>query len=377
MKPGSESSFSSRRLTLRDILLALQIALCTILVTSSFVALRGMVRSMHANFGFNPQGATLLNSDMGLAGYTDQQALPLQKRLLEQTSSIPGITAAGTIEHPPLGPNSGGDSLVYRQDTTDFRTGNSTLDAQNYTISPGYLQAADTTLLAGRNFTWHDDENSPKVAIISASFAHTMFGNASPIGQHFQIVHSDKPATYEIVGVVQDGKYQNLAEDQRHAMYFPLAQDPTSNFTLVVRSTAYRGAVADSLQRLITGIDPGLPFTIQPWTKALDFALFPARAATVALSVMGLLAAMLAVTGIFGMASYSVSRRMKELGIRVALGAQPLQLMRAALARPIVLLLSVPSPDLSSESSPAAYSPTSSIRPLPMIRLFCSPWSSP
>jgi len=100
-----------------------------------------------------------------------------------------------------------------------------------------------------------------------------------------------------------------------------------------------RNEIAPSLQRLINGIDPSLPYHIHTWPQQLQFALFPSRAATTALGIMGLLAAMLAVTGIFGMASYSVTRRMKELGIRVALGAQPVQLMRAALARPVYLLI--------------------------------------
>jgi ABC-type antimicrobial peptide transport system permease subunit len=122
-------------------------------------------------------------------------------------------------------------------------------------------------------------------------------------------------------------------------MFFPLAQDNTTSTFLVVRSQLLRTEVASTLQRQITGLDPNLPYTIHSWSDSLEFALFPSRAATAALGVMGLLAAMLAVTGIFGMASYSVSKRMKELGIRVALGAQPLKVMQAALARPVFLLL--------------------------------------
>jgi predicted permease len=335
MKAGPVAVANFRHLTLRDLLLALQIAICTLLVTSSFVALRGMVRSLHADFGFNPQGATLLSTDMGLAGYSDNQSLPMQKRLLDEAAQIPGVLSVGTISQLPLGVSSR-DNMVYRQETTDFRTSNSVQDALYFAISPGYLQAAETRLLSGRDFTWHDDDKAPHVAIVNASFAHTMFGNASAIGQHFRL---DKDHTYEIVGIVEDGKYRTLTEDQRPAMFFPLAQDTHSNFFLVVRSQALRSGVASSLQRLISGLDSNLPYTIHSWPEALEFALFPSRMATAALGVMGLLAAMLAVTGIFGMASYSVSKRMKELGIRVALGAQPLQLMQAALARPVVLLL--------------------------------------
>ena len=122
-------------------------------------------------------------------------------------------------------------------------------------------------------------------------------------------------------------------------MFFPVAQHTNSSTTLVVRSQLAPPEMAADLNRVLTGIEPSLPFSIQSWPEALGLVLFPAQAATAALGIMGLLAAMLAVTGIFGMAAYSVSKRMKELGIRIALGAQPAQLMRSALGRPLALLI--------------------------------------
>jgi predicted permease len=329
------------RLTLRDVLLAVQIAICTLLVTSSLVALRGMARSLHASFGFHPQGVTLVDADLQLAGYSDQQALPVQKRMLEEAAQIPGVLSVGTINHLPLGVVHA-DRSVYRKETTDYRSSNMVLDAIDSKISPGYLRAAETRLLAGRDFTWHDDEKAPGVAIVNATFAHIMFRNTSPIVQSFQLKEKDSPGgeLYEIVGVVEDGKYRFLTEEQQPAMFFPLAQNNTTSTFLVVRSQLLRTEVASTLQHQITALDPSLPFTIHSWSDSLEFALFPSRVASAALGVMGLLAAMLAVTGIFGMASYSVSKRMKELGIRVALGAQPLKVMQAALARPVFLLLS-------------------------------------
>ena len=323
-----------RRLTLRDVLLAVQITICTLLVTASLVALRGMGRSLHANFGFNPAGVTLLDTDTSMAGYSDPRTVDIQKRLIQQAQQIPGVLAVGAIDGVPLGINSS-DGSVYRSEVSDFRDSNSLTDAMRYAVSPGYFQAAGTRLLQGRDFTWHDDDKAPQVAIINATFAHLLTGNKSAIGMRFK---RNNKVLYEVVGVVENGKYFNLAENEKAAMFLPLAQDTHSNFSLVVRSQMLRSGVAPSLQRLISSVDPSLPYHINTWQQVLQFALFPARAATAALGVMGLLAAMLAVTGIFGMASYSVTRRMKELGIRVALGAQPMQLMRAALARPVYLL---------------------------------------
>ena len=145
--------------------------------------------------------------------------------------------------------------------------------------------------------------------------------------------------SYEIVGIVEDGKYDSLTEAPWSAMFFPVEQNPDSDTSLILRSAMPKGDLIPQLSRVLAQIDPSLPFTFQSWPDALAFVLFPARVATASLGVMGLLAAMLAITGIFGMAMYSVSKRMKELGIRVALGAQPIRLMRSALGRPLGLLL--------------------------------------
>jgi ABC-type antimicrobial peptide transport system permease subunit len=166
-----------------------------------------------------------------------------------------------------------------------------------------------------------------------------MFGNTPPVGQHFLLYRGTRPK--EVVGVVEDGKYQSLTEDAQPAMFFPLSQENSSNETvLVVRSTLPTNEIAAALDRTLSSIDPNLPLTLHSWPDALELAMFPARAATAALGIMGLLAAMLAITGIFGMATYSVSKRMKELGIRVALGGARVELIRSALGRPLVLLLS-------------------------------------
>jgi predicted permease len=337
MKNGVASTLVFRRFALRDLLLGIQIALCTLLVTASFVALRGMQRSLNAPLGFQPQGVMLAETDLHMGGYRDDSATRIQKRMLQDVAAIPGVTAVGIINETPLGAR--GDSTpAYRSDTTDFRGSNSQFEAQYRSISPGYLDAAGTHLLAGRDFSWHDDANATKVAIVNETFARQMFGEtASPVGQRFKLF--DKNA-YEIVGVVENGKYGSLTESPEPAMFFPLEQSSDTNTSLVVRSPLTPAGIAPELNIALARIDPSVPFNIHTWPDSLAFVLFPARVATASLGVMGALAAMLAVTGVFGMAMYSVSKRMKELGIRVALGAQPVRLMQSALGRPLLLLIS-------------------------------------
>jgi predicted permease len=337
MKSGAVGADVTRRFTFREVLLGLQIALCTLLVTASFVALRGMQRSLHAPLGFVPQGATLAVTDLHMGGYTDAAGVRLQKRMIDEAGQIPGVESVGTINETPLG-TGGSNTLVYREGTSDFRASNSTFSAKYYSISPRYLAAAGTRLLLGRDFTWQDNDKAPKVAIVNERFARRMFGAAaSAVGQRF--TDGDK-ACCEVVGVVEDGKYDTLTEDPEQAMFFPFEQSPDSNTTLVVRSRRPEAEMSPKIGRVLAGIDPALPFEIYSWTSGMALVLFPARVATACLGVMGLLAAMLAVTGVFGLAMYSVSKRIREFGIRVALGALPRHVMRSAFGRTLILLLS-------------------------------------
>ena len=337
IKSGAAGTEVRRRFTLREILLGIQIALCTLLVTASFVALRGMQRSLHAPLGFVAQGATLAVTDLHMGGYKDVAGVQVQKRMIDEVGQIPGVESVGTIDETPLG-TGGSTTRVYRQGTTDLRPSNSIFGAQYYSMSPGYLAAAGTHLLVGRDFGWQDNDKAPKVAIVNERFARLMFGSvASAVGSRFAT--GDK-ACCEVVGVVEDGKYGTLTEEPQAAMFFPFEQSPDSDTTLVVRSRMAEAEMAPKIGRVLAGIDPALPFGIYSWTSGLALMLFPARVATACLGVMGLLAAMLAVTGVFGLAMYSVSKRIREFGIRVALGALPRSVMRSALGRTLILLLS-------------------------------------
>src|SRR6266699_2245196 len=141
-----------------------------------------------------------------------------------------------------------------------------------------------------------------------------------------------------VAGVAENGKYHEMQESPEPVVYLPLSQSDQWHTTFVVRSYRAPNEMAPELERILSAMETNAPITVQSWPDAMAGALFAPRAVTLALGVMGLLAAMLAVTGIFGMAAYNVSRRMKELGIRVALGARTKHVMSAAVGRPIVLL---------------------------------------
>jgi predicted permease len=335
MRTGNAGLGAMRRVNLRDILLVVQIAICAVLVTSSLVAVRGLVRALHSNFGFEPRNAILVESELNMGGYTGDRATQMQRRMIDAAQTVPGITAVGYVDHLPLGAG-GGDSDVFSDSTTDFRPTNRAGDAKDYKISPGYMKAAGTTLLAGRDLSFADDAKAPNVALVNRTFAVTLFGSVQKaIGGHFKF-YGGKRA--EVVGVVEDGKYQTLTEDQQAAMFLPFQQEQSGESILVIRSNRDPAETTRALERTMRGLDPSLPFLVTVWSHEMGWALFAARVASVALGVLGLLGAMLAVTGIFGMASYVVTKRLREFGIRVALGARWQEVLATALGRAFVLL---------------------------------------
>ncbi len=336
MKSGALPSGLARRFNLRDLLLGIQIALCALLVTASLVALRGMERSLHAPFGFQPHGATLATMDVSMAGYAGDSALNLQHRLVDEAAHIPGVIAVGTIDNRPLGGDSNG-TTTYFDSTTDPRPTNMVSPAQFFAVSPGYFNAAQTRLLAGRDVSWSDGPKAPQVALINETLAHRLFGTQSPVGKYFRTWGGKR---HLVIGVVEDGKYESLTEAPSCAIFYPLGQDNNTTTTLVVRSNRPSSEINAALSRLLSGVDAHLPFELRTWDEGMALVLLPARAATAALAVMGLLAALLAITGVFGMAAYTVSKRLRELGIRAALGAHRTQVARAALGRPLIVLIS-------------------------------------
>jgi predicted permease len=336
IRSGSTGLGNLRQFTLRDVLLALQIAICAVLVTSSLVAVRGLARSLHSNYGFEPEAAMLVETDLHMAGYDGDQRAQMQRRMLDAGAAIPGVTAVGYADRLPLSIGGHNDSLVYHDTTTDYRPTNSVADAQQINVSADYFRAAGTALLAGRTFTLHDDAKAPMVAVVNREFARKVLGSVDKaIGSHFKLGDGTR---VEVVGVVEDGKYETLTEDQQPAMFYSFLQQPSSTTRLVVRFERAPQEIAAAVQRSLHSLDPAMPLEIKTWNSELGSALFAARVATVALGVMGLLGTMLAVTGIFGMASYVVTKRLRELGIRVALGANQRKVLNAALGRAFRLL---------------------------------------
>jgi predicted permease len=276
----------------------------------------------------------LATMDVHLAGYSEATETTVQKHLLAAVQAIPGVRNAAWSNTTPLSINQSNTS-IWAPGTSDFQLASSKSSATFYSVSPGYFRVSGTHLLAGRAFTDGDNAQTPRVVIVNQTLAMRLFGTTNVVGQHLPRPDGQR----EIVGLVEDGKYGTLTEDPTPAIFWPILQNPESDTVLLIRSDRPALDIIPLVRKGIAGVDSNLPlFTLQTWPDALGMVTFPARAATIALGILGVLAMMLSITGIFGLAAYTVTRRMRELGIRVALGAHRIQVLRAALGR-IALIL--------------------------------------
>jgi predicted permease len=333
---GVIAGHTGRRIGLRDVLLAVQIAICAVLVTSSFVALRGLDRSIHSRFGFDPRNSMLVNTDLSMAGYSGDGVPAMQRRMIDALETMPGVNSVGYISQVPL--NGGGSTDdVFTSQTTDLTPSKvAAAGVAVFSVSPDYFRAAGTSLVTGENLSWQNTASTPPVAVINVTFARRIFGSVNnTVGSYYK---KGDGTRIQVIGVVEDGKYGMLTEDPRPAMFFPLLQRPTHLTDLVVHSDRDPQELATDIRSRLRSLDSGLPFTLQTWADGLALALFPSRVATVSLGVLGIMGAMLSITGIFGVAAYSVSKRLRELGIRVALGAQRKEVLQSALGRAVKLL---------------------------------------
>ena len=342
--PGAvvAASRAGRRLwAARDLLLGMQVVVCCLLLTACLVALRGLSRTLAAPLGLAPAGLAVVGFDLGLAGHGAAQAEDFERRALAAALRLPGVTAAAWGNSLPLSIDQS-TTTVFPEGSIDLRPSNGTI-ANHYEVAPGYLATLGTRLLAGRDFNWHDDARAPQVAIVNLTFARRLLGidatiarAGAAVGRRFIGFRRD---SIEIVGVVEDGKYVSLTEDPTAAIFRPILQQPNTTAVLLARTRFPAAAMAQELRRAVAGLDPSLPlYGTGSLVQMLGLAMLPARAASIALGAFGLLAVMLAVTGIYGLTSYTVSRRKREIGIRMAVGARHGQLLRFLLGRTALLL---------------------------------------
>jgi predicted permease len=332
---GVSATWGRNRLALRDLLVIVQVALCFVLVSASFLSLRGLQQALKMNLGFEPQQVSTAAFELNLAGYSEERGRAFQRQALEAVKQLPGVQFAAYSNSVPLSIDQSHTSM-YPADKTDLRPSDR-FGVVFYQVSPEFFAALGIKLLAGHEFTWRDDSKSPPVAIINLALAKRAFHTENAVGKRFPS-YSGTPV--EVVGVVADSKYESLTESQQPVVFWPILQSYNSTTTLEVRSSLPATQMVSEIRRTIAKLDPQLPlYGAGGLEQILGFAFLPTRVAAIALSAFGVLAVMLAATGIHGLVAYAVSRRTHEIGIRMAIGARPLQILRIILGKTAALLI--------------------------------------
>ena len=333
---GATQSWGPRCLAFRDVLVVVQVALCFVLVSGCMLSLRGLQQALRMRLGFEPQHISVAAFELGLAGYSEERGRAFQQRALEAVRQLPGVESAAYSNSLPLSIDQSHTS-VFPADRAGLRPSDR-ISVTYYEVSPDFFATLGTRLLAGRDFSWHDDIKSPAVAIVNLAFGKKVMHTGNPVGGHFRhgIV---KGNLIEVVGVVEDGKYGSLTESQEPVVFWPILQHYTTTTTIEVKSSLPATQMLGEMRGAIEALDPELPlFGVGSLTQMLGFAFFPTHAAAIALSAFGVLAIMLAATGIHGLVAYAVSRRVREIGIRVALGARPRAVLRLVLGKIVALV---------------------------------------
>ena len=326
-----------RRSIFKSALIVFQVALSLLLLIGGGLMLRGLLRAETMELGFNPDNLIKMSFDLRLQGYDDGSGAEFQKALLERVRSMPGVQAAGLASMVPVDIHFG-TQRVFIEGAGITRPADAPRAFSNR-ISGGYFDAMGTRILRGRDFSERDTEESIKVAIINETFARRYWPGQDAIGKRFSFSRPDAPLL-QVIGITQNGKYAGVNEDARSIAYRPISQGYTGTVSMMVRAPYDSHKLISDVRRVISQADPHLPIsTAKTMSEHMGFALLPARVGAILFGSFGVLALALAAIGLYGVMSFSVSRRTREIGIRMALGAHAADVLRMVLRQGMTLTI--------------------------------------
>jgi len=328
---GRGSSSGPRRQIARNGLVAAQVAGSLVLLIVAGLFVRSLQKAERINLGFNPDHLLNLSVDVEQISYKEPRGRQFFKQVDTSLSALPGVESVAQAFLVPLGVVSS-DDRVWIEDHP-LEPGQQPAELEYNMVTPGYFDTMQIPLLHGRRFTDADSEKAPAVAIINQYMANKFWPNEDALGKRFGTKGPTGPFI-EVVGIVQDGKYQNVTEDPRAFFYLPLDQSYESMRVIQVRTSVPPESIALQAESQIHDLAPGLPIThVQTMTEALQGAngFFFFRFGAQLSAFMGLLALILAVVGIYSVVSYAAVQRTQEIGIRMAMGAAPRDILRMVL----------------------------------------------